>query len=332
MQVWIDSGIEIIIAIQSLGAWLTVPMQFFSQLGTEDFFFLVLPLIYWSIDARLGLRVGLILATSSVFNYAGKLLFAGPRPYWVSSHVQALWPETTFGAPSGHAQHAMSVWGMIALSSKKTWVRVICFLLVFFIGFSRLYLGSHFPHDVIFGWLFGGILLWAFVRYWDVVSNWLSKQTFRWHVVISFVSSFILILIGLAVTNLRADFQIPNLWIDNTLLAGTEIPAPVDANNIFTSAGTFFGLALGVAWIHSNGGYQAEGPVWKRALRYVIGLVGVLILWMGLGEIFPRGDSVLVYSLRFIRYSLVGWWVTGGAPWVFKHFNLTTSSSNSTSI
>jgi len=151
-------------------------------------------------------------------------------------------------------------------------------------------------------------------------------------VMIAFITSLALIVLGLAVTGLRSNFQMPNLWIDNALLAGTELPAPVDANNIFTSAGSFFGLALGVAWIHAQGGYQVEGPVWKRALRYIVGLMGVLILWMGLGEIFPRGDSALVYSLRFIRYTLVGWWVTGGAPWVFQHFNLTTSSIRTPSV
>ena len=81
MQTLIDSGIAFIIGLQSVGDWLIVPMRFFSYLGTEDFFFLVLPLIYWSIDSALGLRVGLILATSSMFNYMGKLFFAGPRPY-----------------------------------------------------------------------------------------------------------------------------------------------------------------------------------------------------------------------------------------------------------
>jgi membrane-associated phospholipid phosphatase len=332
MQVWIDNGIEIVIAIQGLGSWLTVPMQFFSQLGTEDFFFLVLPLIYWSIDSALGLRVGLILATSSIFNYAGKLLFAGPRPYWINSQVQALWPETTFGAPSGHAQHAMSVWGIIAIYRKNAWVRILCFALIFLIGFSRIFLGSHFAHDVIFGWLFGAVILWVFTRFWEPVTQWLNTKSFRQHILISLIASLTLIIMGLVVTGLRNDFQVPSLWIENTLLAGTELPAPVDGNNIFTSAGSFFGLALGVAWIHAQGGYQAEGPLWKRVVRYVIGLIGVLILWMGLGEIFPRGDGILIYSLRFIRYTLVGFWVTGGAPWVFQHFNLTTSSFRAPSV
>jgi membrane-associated phospholipid phosphatase len=333
MQAWIDNGIGLIIAIQNWASWLNAPMQFFSQLGTEDFFFLVLPLLYWSVDSALGLRIGLILATSSLFNYLGKLLFAGPRPYWVSSHVQAFWPdETTFGAPSGHAQHGMSVWGTIALYYKKTWVRVVSFLCVFLIGVSRVYLGAHFPHDVIFGWIFGAVLLWIFIRFWEPVSAWLATKSFRQHVMITFITSLVLIVLSLLVSSLRSDFEVPTLWIDNALLAGAELPAPVDANNIFTSAGTLFGLGLGLAWIHTQGGYQADGPLMKRALRYIIGLIGVLILWMGLGEIFPRGDSVLVYSLRFIRYTLVGCWVTGGAPWIFKHFNLTTSSTQKASV
>ena len=322
MQTLIDSGIAFVIAMQSAGDWLIAPMRFFSYLGTEDFFFLVLPLIYWSIDSVIGVRVGFILVTSSMFNYMSKLLFAGPRPYWASSHVRALWAETSFGIPSGHAQNAMSVWGIIAASRRQVWVRVVAILLIFLIGFSRIYLGSHFPHDVFIGWLFGAVILWAFIRFWDTVAAWLANKTFAQQTLIAFLVSMVFIAMGWAVISLRSGYQLPVAWMENALRGGSVEPAPVDPNGIFTSAGTFFGLAFGLAWIVSLGGYQASGPVWMRALRYVIGLIGVLILWMGLGEIFPRGDGLLVYSLRFVRYALVGWWVTGGAPWVFTRFKL----------
>ena len=322
MQTLIDSGIAFVIAMQSTGDWLIAPMRFFSYLGTEDFFFLVLPLIYWSIDSALGLRVGFILVTSSMFNYMGKLLFAGPRPYWASSHVRALWAETSFGIPSGHAQNAMSVWGIIAASRRRVWVWVVAILLIFLIGFSRIYLGAHFPHDVFIGWLFGAVILWAFLRFWDPVAAWLANKTLRQQTMTALIVSMVFVAIGWALVSLRSDYQLPISWMENALRGGNVEPAPVDPNGIFTSAGTFFGLAFGLAWIVSLGGYQASGPVWMRALRYVIGLIGVLILWMGLGEIFPRGDGLLVYSLRFVRYALVGWWVTGGAPWVFTRFKL----------
>jgi membrane-associated phospholipid phosphatase len=322
MQVFIESGIAFIIALQSsVGDWFIIPMRFFSYLGNEEFFLLVLPLIYWSVDSALGLRVAFILVTSNLINFIGKLIFAGPRPYWVSSHIRALWStETTFGIPSGHAQNAASIWGMFAAgnsASKRTWVWVVSIIIIFFIGFSRIYLGVHFPHDVIFGWLFGALILWAFVRFWEPVGAWVGKKTLRQQILIAFVVSLIFIVLGFGASTLRSGYKVPETWISNSVLDGTALPDPINGNGTFTSAGTFFGLAVGAAWIMSMGGYQASGPIGKRAIRYVIGVIGILVLYLGLGAIFPRGDGFIFYLLRYIRYTLVGLWVTGGAPWVF---------------
>lgn len=322
MQTLIDNGVAFIVALQAMGDWLIFPMKLFSNLGTEEFYFLVLPLIYWCVDSALGLRVGLILVTSNMLNTIGKVLFAGPRPYWVSSHVRALWPETSFGIPSGHAQHAVSVWGIIAAYYKKTWVWVAALALIFLIGFSRLYLGAHFPQDVLLGWCIGGLLLWAFTRLWEPTAEWLRTKTLYHQIFIAFIASMIFIVLGLGAAALRSNYQVPQDWINNALLAGTEQPNPVDRSGIFTSAGTFFGLAVGAAWILSIGGYQASGPIPKRVLRYIIGLIGVLIFWKGLGAIFPTGDGFIFYTLRYIRYGLIGWWVAGGALWIFVRFRL----------
>jgi hypothetical protein len=129
----------------------------------------------------------------------------------------------------------------------------------------------------------------------------------------------------------RKDFQVPQEWISNALLAGPDAPAPapVDPSAIFSTGGTLFGLVIGAVWMMQNGGHQVAGPVWKRALRYVVGLIGVLILWMGLGALFPRGDGFIFYLLRFLRYSLVGWWVSGGAPWVFRRVGLAEQAESS---
>ena len=324
MQVFIDSGIAFIIALQgAVGNWFIAPMRFFSYLGNEEFFLLVLPFVYWSVDSALGLRVAFILVTSNLFNYVAKLIFAGARPYWVSSHVRALWTtETGFGVPSNHAQTAISVWGMFAVYSKRTWVWVVSLAIVFLIGFSRMYLGVHFPHDVIFGWLFGALILWAFVRFWNPVAEWVGKKSLVQQILIAFIVSLIFIVMGYGTSSLRSGYKTPETWISNSILDGTALPDPVNGNGTFTSAGTFFGLAAGAAWIMSKGGYQASGPVGKRAIRYVIGLIGVLILYLGLGAIFPRGDGLIFYLFRYIRYVLIGLWVTGGAPWVFVRFKL----------
>jgi hypothetical protein len=54
--------------------------------------------------------------------------------------------------------------------------------------------------------------------------------------------------------------------------------------------------------------------------------MGIIVLWFGLGLIFPEGEAVVALILRYIRYSLVGFWVTAGAPWLFFHFNLVRRS------
>ncbi|MBI5952161.1 MAG: phosphatase PAP2 family protein [Chloroflexi bacterium] len=324
MQFFIERGIDFIVVLQAVvGDWFIFPMRFFSYLGNEEFFLLVLPLIYWSVDSALGLRVGFILVTSNLFNYAGKLIFTGPRPYWVSSQVRALWlTETSFGIPSGHAQLAMSVWGMIAAYLKRAWVWVAMLTVIFFIGFSRMYLGVHFPHDVIFGWLLGAAVLWAFVWFWEPVGAWIGGKTLSQKILIAFAASLLFIALGYGTWVLRSGFQIPEEWISNALLAGAVEPEPLDPDSAFTSAGTFFGLAVGAAWIMSLGGYQASGPVGKRAIRYVIGLIGVVVFYLGLGAIFPRELDLISYLLRYVRYALIGWWVAGGAPWVFVRFKL----------
>ncbi len=322
MDVLIQNGINWIIAIQSLGGWLEVPMQFFSFLGTQDFFFLVLPLVYWSINAQLGLRVAFILIASVTVNYCGKLWFAGPRPYWISGDVRAFSAETSFGIPSGHAQNAVGVWGMLASGVRKRWAWVAALTLAFLIGFSRLYLGMHFVHDVVVGWLIGAVLLWAFLRFWDSAAAWLSTKSTMQQISLAFVVSLIMIALGYVSVARLNGYVFPQAFHANALRSSDELPDPVSIEDIFTSAGTFFGLAAGVAWIMSKGGYQANGPAAKRALRFFIGLVGVLILWRGLGAVLPQGEEIIPLVLRYFRYTLVGFWISAGAPWLFFRFKL----------
>jgi hypothetical protein len=232
--------------------------------------------------------------------------------------------ESSFGIPSGHAQDAVALWGIMADGAQKMgkrWVWVLAFVIAFFVGFSRLYLGVHFVHDVIAGWFIGFLILFAFVKFWDPVAIWLKTKTLAQQVLVAFTISLMMIGIGVLSTMRLQGYVFPVEWTDNALRAG-PIPDPVSMEGIVTSAGSLFGLAAGAAWIVSRGGYLASGPLAKRAIRYAIGLIGIMVLWIGLGETFPRGETITPLILRYIRYSLVGLWVMAGAPWLFFHFKL----------
>jgi membrane-associated phospholipid phosphatase len=321
MDFLLQTGVNGIVAIQSLGGWLEVPMRFFSFLGLEDFFFLVLPLVYWSVDAGLGLKIAFILALSNNLQGILKLLFADPRPYWVSAQVKGFVAEGTFGIPSAHAQSAIALWGIMAAGIHKRWAWSLAFILAFLIGFSRIYLGVHFIHDVLVGWLLGGLLLWAVMWLWDSVAAWLRGKSLAQQIVIAFAVSISFLAVGVWSATRLDGYIFPEEWKDNALRLG-PLPDPVSIEGILTSAGSLFGLSSGAAWIAARGGYQASGSIEKRALRYVIGLIGILILWFGLGQVFPHDETLISYILRYLRYSLVGFWVIAGAPWLFFHFKL----------
>jgi hypothetical protein len=92
-----------------------------------------------------------------------------------------------------------------------------------------------------------------------------------------------------------------------------------------------FGFLTGLSWFWSRGWFDAKGQFWKRILRYIIGLAGVFALYFGLKIIFgfitPNTESVIPYILRYIRYFLVGAWISGAAPWIFIRLNLAQKAS-----
>jgi hypothetical protein len=51
-------------------------------------------------------------------------------------------------------------------------------------------------------------------------------------------------------------------------------------------------------------------------------MVGILALYLGLGQIFPRNADLLSYILRFVRYTLIGLWVAWLGPLVFEKLKL----------
>jgi len=323
---------EIIIAIQSLGPWLVEPMRFMSMLGYEQFFLLIMPAIYWCFDAILGIRMAAMLLLSTAINTMFKLSFHSPRPYWINTQVHAYSSEYSFGLPSLHAQAAAGIWGVLAASMQKRWEKIALVIVIFLIGFSRIYLGVHFISDVVLGWLLGGLTLLLYLKFEQPLINWLRKRSHTQHLLLALACAVFGALMVLVPGMALSDWQMPASWQANAYLASPQnVLTPTSLNDAFTVSGVFLGFLGGIAWLfHRHGGFDAAGTPQQRLLRYVIGIAGTLILWYGLGSIFPRDETVLAYSLRFFRYTLIGAWISTLAPLVFIRMGLANSIKGQT--
>jgi membrane-associated phospholipid phosphatase len=318
MDTILNQGILFILFLQSLGSWLLNPMKLFSALGNEQFYLFIAPAILWCFDAGLGMRMGLGLTLSSATNSILKLAFHMPRPFWYDARVQPLSTEASFGAPSGHSQNAVVVWGILANWINRPWAWAVAITLMFFIGLSRMYLGVHFPVDVLSGWLFGALLLWAILRFEAPVIRWLSRYSTGGQVLIIFLFSLALIGAGALVHLSLESWAAPAGWIE---LAARAPEAkefnPLALSGLVSSAAVFFGLAGGGLLMKRGGGFDAGGPILQRLARYLLGLVGVILIWFGLDLIFPGGEAPVPYLFRYVRYALTGLWAAYLAPALF---------------
>lgn len=320
--------IQFILFLQSLGAWLAEPMRLFSMLGYEEFFLLAMPAIYWCFDSFLGIRMAVMLLLCQTSNHMFKLAFHTARPYWIDTQVTAFSTETGFGLPSGHAQTAAGLWGSLAVSMKQRWEKIALVAVIFLIGLSRLYLGVHFVRDVLTGWLIGGLLLAAYLKIERPLAEWLRRRSYNQHLLLALGSAVIVALMVLIPRLILGSWAYPVVWQENAFIASAEnVLAPLKIEGAFTFSGTWFGLFAGLAWIYrAQGGFDTSGTPRQRLLRYVIGVSGILVLWFVLGQLFPREENVLSYALRFVRYTLIGLWVSAIAPVVFSRAGLANAT------
>ncbi|MEA3389935.1 phosphatase PAP2 family protein [Sphingobium sp. CCH11-B1] len=121
---------------------------------------LLAPLLWFGFR-RSAIWLALTIAGGTLLNLALKQIFAAPRPDLLP-HLDIV---HTYSFPSGHAAGNMMVFGALALLAVRASAYVAAAAMVLLIGASRIWLGVHWPSDVVAGWIEG--LGWlAFCRLW----------------------------------------------------------------------------------------------------------------------------------------------------------------------
>ena len=145
---------------------LTVIMESITFLGDAKFVIVAIVIVLFLLTLRKKhiYSIALALATAGVFitSLLFKDIFSRPRP---QGHQLVV--ESGFSFPSVHAIIAVALYGMLAYFLvkyfKNKYAKIITgiagFVIILAIGVSRVYLGVHWPSDVIGSYIFGGFWL-----------------------------------------------------------------------------------------------------------------------------------------------------------------------------
>lgn len=183
--------------------------------------------------------------------------------------------------PSGHSQNITTSGVFMAYEYRKiNWVKWTFIVLMILVPFSRMYLGQHYLEDVLVGMALGiGIGILGMFVY----KKFPDKEEY----------------VGLA--------MIPVLVI---------LMIFISDHQVFVGGGAYSGLAIGYFLEKKYVNYDIKAPKKTQIFKVIIGLAVTLVLYFGLSFLF---DLIGEYNiLTAIRYFVIAFWASLGAPILFK--------------
>ncbi|WP_017575415.1 phosphatase PAP2 family protein [Nocardiopsis kunsanensis] len=306
--------------LQKPGEWLSYLLSPVTELGSHTVVVAVLALVFWSVHARTGARLFVLVIASGVVNALLKALLYGSRPYWHSGLVVGHASEPTFGMPSGHAQGSTVLYGYLGIvSGRRAWFWGAVGLIAL-ICFSRIYLGLHFFSDVVVGVLLGVAILWAFQRWELPVLRWWRALGIRTAAAYALAVSLVpCAAAALWVLVVRGPWNAPETDVVGRL---PQDPAGDSLTALFLVSGALFGGLVGLTLLAGKGWYSARGTLAQRAARFVLGISVVLTVQI-VADILLRELSGLAEAVpTYLLYAAIAFWATYAAPRMFLNGGL----------
>ncbi len=271
--------------------------SFFAE---ETVLIFALVLIYWCIDKRKGFAIFLSLMISLNLMQGLKAIFKVERPYLAYGDLieaERTSTATGYSFPSGHSTGASSFYSSLLLLFKNKAIRILAILIIILVPLSRLYLGVHWPLDVMFGTILGlGITLFFepyFIRLYDEKKK-LYKAAIPIGIALSIISLAMSVLLELDLVDAVAysDFM-------KTL-------------SVFSTA-----LLCGVIEINTTDFVEAK-TMKDKVITCIFGLAFIGLI-QATKLIVP--DSIY-YIWSYVRYSLIGASATYFVPLILIKMNV----------
>ncbi len=279
-------GIEIIIVIQKIRCgFFDAFFRTITFFGSHRFFMVLLPALFWCVNRAMSARLIVLYLFSTWTNSVAKTMLGQPRPYQLDPSVK-IGHQGGPGLPSGHAQGTATVFGFIALWARRRWITALAVTLILLVALSRLYLGVHFPTDILGGWFLGLLILFAFHRSWGRLEA-------------------LAVRIGRAGRISFALFVPPLL----TLISISKW----SISPMATLSGFLIGLEVS--------GPRFEGDraaSWQKGVaRFLLGAIPLFALHLGFERLVPPA-APFYFPLDYVKSFTMGFWVAFAAPWLFK--------------
>lgn len=268
-----------------------------SFLGSEPVYIFMLAFIFWNLDKRFGFRLAVLFLFSMALNSWLKDVFKFQRPIGQEG-IRSIYTSSApgFSFPSGHSQGVATFYSYLWRRYPQIAWKVFGILMILGIGFSRLYLGVHWPGDVLTGWVLGLFIVWCF----DLLDRHLFKLPFSLPIKLGL--SILFPLMALIVYHSKEGFQM---------------------------GGFVLGFTSGYFLEDHFLDYQ-ERSSWRHSLYKTVTGLGILLLYILL--IRPLTHDWVGFYLPV--YVLAGLWTSFGAPTLFRRFGWEkkeTNTSNSIS-
>ena len=274
----------------------------FTMLGETTVVVCLFGIIYWGIDKQLGKKVGIAVISALCLSMVLKNIILRRRPYMDHDNVKCIRPAHKDGdiydvaaqgysCPSAHSSLSSSLYGTAAASFSHKAVRIIGFAIPVLVALSRLYLGVHYPTDVLGGLVIG----FGFMG----LTGFIIKRFEKEWVLYAILSGVMLVPMVIV-----REKELTLLW--------------------FTMTAIFAGFVFEKAKVN----FENAATLKMRALRIGFGLIlfggSFLLLRTGLyailGREFLSRSSFGIFCIKGVIYAIPAFLVTGIYPIFIKRF------------
>ena len=253
-------------------------------------------IMYWCINKKYGQKLLFALTSNIAINTGIKEFVKAPRPIGIEG-LKSLRVSTATGYsfPSGHTQTATTFWTSLMIIFRKKWVNILGIVMILGVGLSRLYLGVHWPIDVIGGWIFGIVFTVIFLKLFDIVDK---NKDYRL-LLLTLIPFIIYIFI------VKSDSYVKMLGLFIGFIIGYII------EDKFIKFNTIYEYKKEVNF--SSKTCNRKDYIVKSVYRFLLGIFTLLLVFLILNYIMPKH---LIF--KFIKYLIITLYAVAGVPALFK--------------